>query len=211
MPATDYARASRALIRRDPVLAPLIRQRGPCGLALPYPYDPFTALVRAIVGQQLSAKAGATIFRRVCELWPDERFPTPDALAAVGDERLRTVGLSRQKIGYMRDLSARRLDGRLPLDESLEAMSDEDVVRTLTAVKGIGRWSAEMFLIFRLKRPDVLPLGDVGLQRAVQKVYRLRKPPTATRLTRLAEAWRPYRSIACWYLWSALDNNALDA
>ena len=111
----------------------------------------------------------------------------------------------------MRDLSARRLDGRLPLDESLEAMSDEDVVRTLTAVKGIGRWSAEMFLIFRLKRPDVLPLGDVGLQRAVQKVYRLRKPPTATRLTRLAEAWRPYRSIACWYLWSALDNNALDA
>src|SRR5699024_10199352 len=129
--------------------------------------------------------------------------PTPEAVAALPDDRLRSVGLSTQQLRYMRDLCARVQDGSLAL-HALDVMPDEEVVAALTAVKGIGRWTAEMFLMFRLHRPDVLPVGDLGIVRAVQRAYRLRKAPTADRLMKLGESWRPYRSVACWYLWASL-------
>jgi DNA-3-methyladenine glycosylase II len=201
--AADYARARRVLARRDPVIRDLIRRHGPCGLADAQHTDPFTALVHAIVSQQLSTKAAATISRRFDALFGGT--PTPAAVAAVPDTELRAVGLSGQKLAYMRDLCARIGDGTLPL-ASLDALPDDEVVEALTKVKGIGRWTAEMFLMFRLHRPDVLPVGDLGIVKAVQRAYRLRKAPDPRRLTRIGEPWRPYRSIACWYLWASLNN-----
>lgn len=204
-------RASSTLSRRDPVLGRLIRAHGPCGLADARHDDPFRALTRAIVGQQLSTKAAATIYGRFAALCGTQRRggrgggPTPQAVMRVSDAELRAVGLSGQKLGYIRDLSTRVLDGSLDL-QSLEAMDDHDVITALTAVKGVGRWTAEMFLIFRLQRPDVLPLGDLGILKAVQRAYGLRTIPSPQRLTSIGESWRPYRSIACWYLWASLDN-----
>ena len=203
MTTADYARARRILARRDPVIRDLIRKHGPCGLADAQHTDPFTALVHAIVSQQLSTKAAATIAGRFDALLGGT--PTAEGVAAVTDQQLRAVGLSAQKIGYMRDLCARIQSGSLPLG-SLDAMADAEVIEALTQVKGIGRWTAEMFLMFRLHRPDVLPVGDLGIVKAVQRAYRLRKAPDSKRLTRIGEPWRPYRSVACWYLWASLDN-----
>jgi DNA-3-methyladenine glycosylase II len=161
------------------------------------------ALAHAIISQQLSSKAGATIARRFDALFAGPA--TPEQVAAADDAQLRAVGLSGQKLGYMRDLCRRIADGALPL-HALDAMNDDEVIAALTQVKGIGRWTAEMFLMFRLHRPDVLPVGDLGIVNAVKKAYRLRTTPTPARLVRLGEAWRPYRSVACWYLWASLDN-----
>jgi DNA-3-methyladenine glycosylase II len=203
----DYAKARRLLARRDPVLRDLMRRYGACGLAKAQHTDPFKALVRAIISQQLSTRAAATIAARVEALFANDH-PTPSLMAAIPDERLRACGLSTQKLTYVRDLCARILDGALPLD-ALDRMSDDEVIAALTEVKGIGRWTAEMFLMFRLHRPDVLPVGDLGIVKAVQKVYGLRKLPTAERLVRIGESWRPYRSVACWYLWASLQNAPL--
>ncbi|HXD18937.1 MAG TPA: DNA-3-methyladenine glycosylase [Vicinamibacterales bacterium] len=202
--AVDYTKAQRLLARRDPVLRDLMRAHGPCGLAARQHADPFKALIRAIVGQQLSAKAAATIFGRFEQLF--EAFPTASQVLDVPDDRLRAVGLSSQKLGYLRDLCNRIQAGQLPLDV-FDRMDDEAVIETLTQVKGVGRWTAEMFLIFRLQRPDVLPVGDLGIVKAVQRAYKLRKAPSPDRLTRIGEAWRPYRSVACWYLWASLNND----
>jgi DNA-3-methyladenine glycosylase II len=199
----DYARARRLLLRRDPILAVLIKKYGVCGLAAAQRTDHFTALVRAITGQQLSTKAAATIFGRLSALMPGGI--TPEALTAVTDEQLRAVGMSRQKGAYFRDLCEKVRSGALPL-ESLDAMTNDEVIAALTQVKGIGRWSAEMFLMFRLHRPDVLPVDDLGIVNAVKNVYGLRKKPTADRIRKIGEAWRPYRSVASWYLWRSLDN-----
>jgi DNA-3-methyladenine glycosylase II len=199
----DYARARRLLLRRDPVLASLIRKHGPCGLAAAQRADHFSALVRAITGQQLSTKAASTIYARLVALMPGG--VTPAALVSLTDEQMRAVGMSRQKIAYFRDLAEKALSGALPLD-AIDEMGDDEVIAALTQVKGIGRWSAEMFLMFRLHRPDVLPVDDLGIVNAVQAVYRLRKRPTADRIRRIGEAWRPYRSVASWYLWRSLDN-----
>jgi DNA-3-methyladenine glycosylase II len=200
----DYARADRLLARRDPVLRALIRTYGPCALAKRHREDPFATAAEAIVSQQLSAKAAATIYRRVVALMPAERM-SPANLAAASDEALRGAGLSRAKLSYLRDLSARVLDGRLHLGR-FDAMDDDAVIAELTAVKGIGRWTAEMFLIFKLQRPDVMPVDDVGIANAMKRAYGLRKPPTPQRMLKIAEPWRPYRSIACWYLWCSLEN-----
>jgi DNA-3-methyladenine glycosylase II len=199
----DYSHARRLLARRDPVIRDLMREHGACGLADAQHTDPLQALLHAIVSQQLSTKAAATITARFEALYGG--VPTPAQLAATADEQLRAVGLSSQKIGYVRDLCRRIENGSLPL-AALDAMPDEAVVEALTEVKGIGRWTAEMFLMFRLHRPDVLPVGDLGIVKAVQRAYRLRKVPTPERLTRIGESWRPYRSIACWYLWASLKN-----
>jgi DNA-3-methyladenine glycosylase II len=200
----DYARARRVLLRSDAVLAALIKQHGPCGLAAAQRTDHFSALVRAITNQQLSTKAAATIYRRLAALMPADT-PTPQGLAKLTDEQLREVGYSRQKITYLRDLSAHVLDGRLDL-ESIQDLPDGEVIAALTNVKGIGRWSAEMFLMFRLHRPDVLPVDDLGIVNAIRTQYRLRKAPTPDRIRRIGEAWKPYRSVASWYLWRSLDN-----
>jgi DNA-3-methyladenine glycosylase II len=199
----DYVKARRLLLRRDPVLAALIRKHGECGLAQAQRADHFSALVRAITGQQLSTKAASTIFARLVALMPDGL--TPAALSALTDEQMRAVGMSRQKITYFRDLSGKALSGVVPLD-ALDEMSDDEVIVALTKIKGIGRWSAEMFLMFRLHRPDVLPVDDLGIVNAIKNVYRLRKRPNADRIRKIGAAWQPYRSVACWYLWRSLDN-----
>ena len=203
MTATDYTKARRMLARRDPVLRDLIKRHGPCGLADAQHEDAFTALTHAIISQQLSTKAAATIARRFDSLFQGP--PTPAALAKIDDAQLRAVGFSSQKVRYVRDLSARVADGSLPLN-TVNELADEDVIQSLTQVKGIGRWTAEMFLMFRLHRPDVLPVDDLGILKAVQRAYGLRKMPRPERLTKIGEPWRPYRSVACWYLWASLGN-----
>jgi DNA-3-methyladenine glycosylase II len=204
--AIDYSRARRVLARRDPILRELMRRHGPCGLATSQHTDPFVALLHAIISQQLSTKAAATIAGRVEALLGGP--PAPARVAGVTDEQLRAAGLSGQKVRYLRDLCARIDAGALPLD-ALDHMTDDEVIEALTQVKGIGRWTAEMFLMFRLQRPDVLPVGDLGIVKAVQRAYRLRRMPSPARLIRLGESWRPYRSVACWYLWASLDNAPL--
>lgn len=195
-------------MRRDPVLGAVVKRIGPCGLASRLRSDHLSALTAAVVSQQLSSKAAATIFGRFLALFPGSVIPDAGAIAAIDDGALRGVGLSGQKVRYVRDLCAHILDGRLNLDD-LAALPDETVVERLTAVKGFGRWTAEMYLIFRLNRPDVLPVADLGIATAIQRVYGLRKRPDAKKILKIGEPWRPYRSIACWYLWQTLHQDGL--
>ena len=191
-------------MRRDPILAAIIKKHGACGLgAVRERFDHFSMLVRAIVFQQLSTKAATTIHTRLIDAMGGT--VTPEALAALTDEQFRTAGISRQKGAYLRDLAEKVTSGAVPLD-AVDALTDEDVITALTQIKGIGRWTAEMFLIFRLQRPDILPVGDLGIVNAIQRAYHMRKKPTPDRMRKLGEAWRPYRSIATWYLWRSLDN-----
>lgn len=202
MTGDDYVRAQRLLARRDPVLRTLIRAHGPCGLGDAQHGDHFTALVHAVISQQLSSKAAATICRRVDALFRGR--PTARALGRLPDQVLREAGVSPQKLRYLRDLCARVTGDSLRLD-ALDLLPDDAVVEALTAVTGIGRWTAEMFLMFRLRRPDVLPVGDLGIVNAVQRAYGLPARPAPAELAALGERWRPYRSVACWYLWASLD------
>ncbi len=195
-------RAAAHLRRRDPVLAPIIAEVGPCRLRVERGGGPFSALVESIVYQQLSGHAAATIHTRLCALAGGRR-PRPEDIAHASDAALRKAGLSRQKIGYLRDLTARVRDG-LPLHR-ISHLPDEAVIEVLTAVKGIGRWTAEMYLIFRLGRLDVLPVDDYGIRKAMQKVYRKRALPKADWMQKVAEPWAPYRTVASWYLWRSLD------
>ena len=194
-------------MRRDPVLAPVIRRhrtRSPLdGPVL----DPFPALVRTITAQQISTKAATTIYGRLVALTP--QGVTPNALLKLTDAQFRQAGLSRQKIGYLRDLASKVTSGELPIG-SLHELDDEAVIEAIVKVKGLGRWSAEMFLMFRLRRPDVLPLGDLGIMTAIQRLYGLRKRPKPARIMKIGDAWRPYRTIACWYLWRSLENTTED-
>ena len=180
-----------------------MREHGPCGLADAQHTDPFRALVSAIISQQLSTRAAATIKARLDAL-------AGGPLTPVGSPRRSTMKAAGRRAEPPEDrvspgLVQSREQWQLALDH-LDAMSDEEVVFALTSVKGIGRWTAEMFLMFRLHRPDVLPVGDLGIIKAVQRAYGLRKIPSPDRLTKLGEQWRPYRSVACWYLWASLDN-----
>jgi DNA-3-methyladenine glycosylase II len=195
-------RARRHLVSRDPVLGDVIRLVGPCRWADGHT-DLFAALVRAITSQQLSVKAADTILGRVCALLPEDRVEAA-ALADLPPASLRAAGLSTRKTEYVQDLARRVRDGALDLAQ-LHGLPDDEVIRVLTSLRGVGRWTAEMILIFRLNRPDVLPLDDIALQRAVQRAYGLRRRPTVGQFTRLAEGWRPWRSVACWYLWASLD------
>ncbi len=200
----DYKAARRHLMRTDPRLAAIIKRIGPCELHAVAPKDPFEALCMSIASQQLSTKAADTIFRRFCELFPPDRRPSPDRVMTLTDDEIRAVGFSRPKVGFIKDLAARVLDGRLDLP-GLTKHPDDEVMRQLVDVKGIGRWTAEIFLMFRLGRPDILPADDMGLMNAVHRAYGLRKRPDAKRLRKMGEAWRPYRSVASWYLWASLN------
>ena len=208
MTAADMARARRLLMRRDPVLAPLIKKYGACGIRTGRESDIFCGLVEAIVSQQLSTRAAATIYGRLKALLPDGGVPTPEALVPLSDDALRGAGLSRQKLGYLRDLSRKVSDG-LVNTGALQSMNDEAVITELTKIKGIGRWTVEMILIFRLARPDVFPAGDLGIVKAIQRAYNLRKVPDVKRLEKIAARWRPYRSVASWYLWASLENKPM--
>jgi DNA-3-methyladenine glycosylase II len=159
--------------------------------------------MRAIVYQQLSGKAAATILGRVHGLYAG-RAPTPRQLLATHDDALRGAGLSSQKLSYLRDLAARVDDGRLPVAK-LGRLSDAQAIEVLTGVKGIGKWSAQVYLMFRLERPDVLPEGDLGIQKAIQRAYGLKKLPDPARVQKIGAAWAPYRTVASWYLWRLLD------
>jgi DNA-3-methyladenine glycosylase II len=203
-----YEKARRLLMRRDPVLAIAIKAIGPCGMADRQRKDHLSALVGAIVSQQLSTKAAATIFGRFVALFPEGQPLDAATINGQPDAALRGVGLSGQKVSYLRDLCGRLCDGRLDLAD-LDTLPDEQVIERLTAVKGFGRWTAEMFLMFRLHRPDVLPVDDLGIVNAIQRLYKLRKRPDPKRIVKMGEAWRPYRSVASWYLWQTLRNEPL--
>ena len=190
------------LKQADPVMRLLIEAIGPFRLQrVP---NRFGALVRAILHQQLALKAAQTITLRFMELYGDgrRRLPRPEEVWATPARRLRRAGLSRQKIRYLKELSRKVRDGSLPLGR-MTRLTDEEAIEVLTQVKGIGRWTAEMFLLFSLGRPDVWAVDDLGLQLAVKQNYRLRKHPSAEKMCKLAEPWRPYRSVASWYLWQS--------
>jgi DNA-3-methyladenine glycosylase II len=189
------------------VLARLIDEIGPLSVKRRRrgrPDDAYGTLVRSITGQQLSTKAAATIYARVTALY-DGRTPTPEEIIATDPQRLREAGLSGAKTAYLRDLAEHIVDGELPVDE-LAQMSDEQVYETLIAVKGLGRWTIDMFLMFHLGRPDILPVGDLGIRKAMQIHYGLEELPKAPEMEKIAEAWRPHRTLACLYLWESLDN-----
>lgn len=198
----DYSAAIAHLRQVDARLGAVIDQVGPCRLD-PDRFDShFAALARSIVYQQLSTKAAATIHGRLVALLGDR--VTPEAALAQSDEALRGVGLSRQKIGYLRDLAAQAASGALPLD-TLDALDDEAVVAALTRVKGIGRWTVQMLLLFRMGRPDVLPELDLGIQKGLQRLYSLPELPKPKEVLSLGAHWRPHASVASWYLWRSLE------
>jgi DNA-3-methyladenine glycosylase II len=203
MTPEEFARARRVLMRRDPILAPVIRKYRTRSLLDTPELDPFPALARTITAQQISTKAAATIHGRLVALMPGG--VTPMAMLALTDDQFRAAGLSRQKTAYLRDLAAKVNSGELSA-HTLHELSDEDVIEAIVKVKGLGRWSAEMFLMFRLHRPDVLPVDDLGIVNAMQRLYGLRKRPKPDRMRKIAEAWRPYRTVACFYLWRSLEN-----
>jgi DNA-3-methyladenine glycosylase II len=206
-PVGSSSKALAALSGSDDVMGRLVAEHGPLDTTARRrgrPADAYGALVRSIVGQQLSTTAARTIYGRVTELFGG-RTPTPGELLAVDPELLRGAGLSRAKVAYLRDLAEQVEDGELELDR-LSELPDEEVSAQLTAIKGLGRWTVDMFLIFHLGRPDVLPVGDLGIRRAVQVNYGLEELPKPAELETIGEAWRPYRSLASLYLWTSLDN-----
>jgi DNA-3-methyladenine glycosylase II len=166
----------------------------------------FEAVLRSIIYQQLSGKAASTIHGRVTALFGGAR-PTADALQRLADAELRAAGVSSQKLGYMRNLTERVLQGEVPIDD-LHTLEDDEVLRHLTSIKGVGKWTAQMFLMFRLGRPDILPEGDLGIQKGIQKAYRLRKLPPPARVLSIGAKWAPYRTVASWYLWRSIDGEA---
>ena len=189
----------------DPVLASVIDRVGPCRLEQRREGTHFDALVRSIVYQQLSGKAASTILGRVHGLFGD-RSPTPSELLATSDEALRAAGLSRQKLSYLKDLAAKVESGVVPLAaDAIDHLADDEIIDRLVQVKGIGRWTVHMFLIFRLGRPDVLPELDLGIQNAIRRVYRLRKQPGPKDVKRIGRKWTPHASVASWYLWRSLE------
>lgn len=198
-------RAITTLKRRDPILGRIIDRVGPCTLRPQKRY--FAALCEAIIAQQLSIKAAATIYRRFRGLF-HSRMPTPDRLGALSEADLRAVGLSRQKIGYLRDLARKFADRTVPY-RRFSTLDEDTVITALTQVKGVGVWTAQMFLIFSLNRPDVLPVADLGLRKAVELWYELDGLPAEAELLEIGKCWRPYRTVATWYLWQSLDNRPL--
>jgi len=209
------AKARRELAAADPAMAALIARIGEIDLETRLrrrseerPADAYGALLRAIVGQQLSTKAARTIYGRILELF-DGATPPPERLLEADEADLRSAGLSGRKVEYVRDLASHVLSGELELDR-LGELSDEEVVAEIVAVRGLGVWTAEMFLLFHLERPDVLSGGDLGIRKAVQIEYELDEMPTPARVLEIGEPWRPHRSLASLYLWESLANAPVD-
>ena len=200
----DYRASVRHLKRVDPVLARVIESVGPCRLPVRSEGTHFQALARSIVFQQLSGKAAGTIHGRFAALFANGD-PEPSSLLAFTDAQLRGVGLSRQKIGYLRDLSHKVVAGELPLDE-VDQMNDDELIAHLVQVKGIGRWTAQMFLMFRLGRRNVLPELDLGIQNAIRRAYGKRKRPSPKQVRAIGAKWSPHSTVASWYLWRSLEN-----
>ena len=201
-------KAHEHLAANDPVMARLVGEHGALSVDArrrrPPPVYAYGMLLRSVIGQQLSVKAAATIYGRVLDLFGGQT-PAPAALLDVDPRRLREAGLSGRKVEYVRDLASHILSGELELDR-FDSLSDDEVVAEITAVRGFGVWSAHMFLIFFLERPDVLPVGDLGVRNAVKAAYGLDELPDTATLTEIAEPWRPHRSLASIYLWESLEN-----
>ena len=206
----DARHVMRKLSRADRRLAKIIRRVGCFPTKKQKPQPPFASLLQAIVYQQLAGKAAATIFGRVKALGTSG-FPTPEEILLLDETQLRGAGLSRQKIAAVKDLAAKTLDGTVPPLAKLRRMSEEEIHERLTQVRGIGEWSVQMFLMFRLGRPDVLPIHDLGIRKGFQIVYRHEDVPKPQAILEYGERWRPYRSIASWYLWRAVDQERTKA
>jgi 3-methyladenine DNA glycosylase/8-oxoguanine DNA glycosylase len=217
----DHTAAREHLSRVDRQLARIIAQSGPCRLMQETTQSIFAALMESIIYQQLNGKVAATITGRVKALFPEntqrirtrrglvDGFPTPEQILAASEELLRSAGLSRGKMLAIRDLAAKTLDGTVPTVQQAHRMGDEDLIERLDTVRGIGRWTVEMLLIFRLGRPDVLPVDDYGVRKGFARMRKLKELPKPKELMAYGERWRPYRSVASWYLWRAADMKAL--
>jgi len=201
----NHAHAHRHLRRTDPRMAALIAQSRRYKMAPATSVRPFDALAESIAYQQLNGKAAASIWKRVRALYPQRKYLEPEQLLATPDETLRAAGLSRAKVAAIKDLAAKTIDGTVPSGRALLRMSDDEIIARLTQVCGIGRWTVEMLLLFDLGRPDVWPVDDYGVRKGFAKTFRRGKLPTPKQLMRIGEKWRPYRSVAAWYFWRALD------
>jgi DNA-3-methyladenine glycosylase II len=204
MRPADYERARLALIVQDPRIGALIEKVGPCRIAFRRDGDLFSALCETITSQQLSTRVADVISGRLCAACAPAPHPTPERILALDTAALRSIGLSGAKAGYVHALAERVGRGDLSL-EALDTMPDDAVIEVLSSIKGIGRWSAQMILLFRLHRPDVWPIGDLGIVRGVERLHDLRKTPTPKRMEQLGAKWRPYRSVAAWYLWAGAN------
>ena len=201
----DPDEAVRALSAADARLRALIERVGPCCLRVNGLQRPFHALLEAITYQQLTGKAAETILRRVHALFHVRRLPTPDQVLSAPPEALRGAGLSRAKVAAIQDLARKTIDGTVPTLARLRRMPDEEIVERLTSIRGVGPWTVEMLLMFRLGRPDILPATDYGIRKGFQMAFRTRELPAPAAVLRRGERWRPYRTVASWYLWRAAD------
>jgi 3-methyladenine DNA glycosylase/8-oxoguanine DNA glycosylase len=206
-PGLDYdpVEACRHLSEADPILGGLIERAGAFTMRPPPAMSLFAALLCSIIHQQLSGGAALTIQGRVIALFAPKRFPSPRDILSLAPERLRAAGLSAAKTAALRDLAARTLDGTVPSMARARRLGDEEIIERLIVVRGVGRWTAEMLLLFRLGRPDVLPLGDLGVRKGFARTFMRRGLPQPAVVQRRGERWRPYRSVASWYLWRALE------
>ena len=204
-PNFDLDVACAHLARRDRTLARKIREIGPCKLEIATRQSPFEAIFESIVYQQLSGQVAATIHSRVCKALCARRSPKPSAVADASLDLLRKAGLSRNKAEAIKDLAKHALAGGIPTRARAEKLADDEIVERLTAVRGVGRWTVEMFLIFTLGRPDVLPVDDYGVKKGFAQTFGRRILPKPKELAAHGERWRPYRSVASWYLWRAND------
>jgi DNA-3-methyladenine glycosylase II len=197
--------AIKHLTKADKTMARLIKKIGACGWKPDKRRSPYQALVRSVAYQQLNGTAANTIFGRVLALYPGKKFPTPEELLATPDELLRGAGLSRAKVAAIKDIAAKTIEGVVPDSRSIARMESEDIISRLTTIRGVGPWTVEMLLIFKLGRTDILPVTDYGVRKGFAVTYKLKDLPTSAELLAHGEKWRPYRSIAAWYLWRSLD------
>ena len=201
----NHNHAHQHIAATDPRIAALIARSLRYNIKAAPLIRPFDALAESIAYQQLSGKAAATIFGRVRALYPRRKYLDPEKILATPDESFRAAGLSRSKIAAVKDLAAKTIDGTVPSARAIARMSDEEIILRLTEVRGIGRWTVEMLLLFDLGRPDVWPVDDYGVRKGFAKIFGRRKLPTPKQLMKFGEKWRPYRSVAAWYFWRALD------
>ena len=197
--------ALKHLSSTDKILARLIKKVGPCAWKPNKRRSPYETLVQSVAYQQLNGTAAATIFGRVKALYPGRRFPAPEELLATPDEKLRGAGLSRSKVAAIKDIAAKTLEGVVPDSRAIARMDNDAIISQLTTIRGVGPWTVEMLLIFKLGRTDVLPVTDYGVRKGFALTYKLKDLPSAAELLAHGEKWRPYRSFAAWYLWRALD------
>jgi DNA-3-methyladenine glycosylase II len=201
----DAKAAVRHLCKADKRLAKLIEQAGPFPVIHDSSRTPFMALVRSVAYQQLTGKAAATILKRVLALFPGKNFPSPEDISAIPAEKLRAAGLSWSKVAAIKDIAAKTIEGIVPTSRQIKKLADDEIMERLCQVRGVGPWTVEMFLMFTLGRADILPCGDYGVRKGFAIHYKRKDLPTPKELLAIGEKWRPYRSVASWYMWRAVD------